>query len=207
MNKENIIKAIEELRKNEKRKFDQSIDLLINLKNFDIKRESINLFLTLPHKVKEKKIAAFLNKRSNAIDTIAKAEFDSYKDKKKIKRLVKEYDFFISHASLMPAVAASFGRYLGTAGKMPSPQLGILKTEEEKEIKETIERFERIVKIKSKEPSLKFCIGKESMKDSDIAENVIYACNAIENALSKKKENIRSIMLRFTMTKPVKLAF
>ena len=143
MNKEAVLKALEELRKNEKRKFNQSIDLIVNLKNFDIKRESVNLLLNLPHKVKEKKIAAFLNKKSNVIDSITKAEFDSYKDKKKIKNLVKTYDFFISHASLMPAVAASFGRYLGTAGKMPSPQLGILKTEEDKEVKETVGKLEK----------------------------------------------------------------
>lgn len=207
MNKENIIKALEELRKNEKRKFNQSIDLLINLKNFDIKRESVNLLLNLPHKVKEKKIAAFLSKKSSVIDTITKAEFDIYKDKKKIKNLVKSYDFFISHASLMPSLAAAFGRYLGTAGKMPSPQLGILKTEVDNEIKETVAKFAKIVKVKSKEPSLKFCIGKESMKNEEIADNILHAYNAIENVLSKKKENIRSVMIKFTMTKPVKIAF
>ena len=44
------------------------------------------------------------------------------------------------------------------------------------------------------------------MKDLEIAENVSHAYNTIENALSKKKENIRSVMLKFTMTKPVKIA-
>src|SRR3989338_1298019 len=103
MSKESVIKALEELRKNEKRKFSQTADLIINLKSFDIKKDSINLFLDLPHKTREIKVCAFLMKKSSLVDTITKPEFDFYKDKKKIKKLVREYDFFIASAPLMPA--------------------------------------------------------------------------------------------------------
>ena len=207
MNKENVIKTLEELRKNEKRKFSQSFDLLINLRSFDVKKESINLFIELPYKIKEKKICAFLNKKSEIVDTITKPEFDIYKDKKKIKKLSKEYDFFISAASLMPQVASSFGKYLGTAGKMPSPQFGIAKEESEREIKEILTRASKIVRVKSKEPSLKFSIGNENMKNEEIAENIIHAFSTILNNLPKKKENLKSIMIKLTMTKPIKLEF
>jgi len=207
MNKEKIIEAIGKLRQNEKRKFNQSVDLLVNLRNFDIKRESVNLFVDLPHKIKDVKIAAFLDKKNNAIETIAKQDFESYKDKKKVKKLIKNYDFFIGSARIMPLIAATFGRYLGPAGKMPSPQLGIIKDETEKDINETVKKFEKIVRIKSKEPSLKFSIGNESMKDEDIAENIETAYNSILNVLPRKKENLKSIMIKFTMTKPVKLEF
>jgi len=205
MNKENIISTLNELRKQEKKKFNQSVDLIINLKSFDIKKESVNLFLELPYKIREVKICAFLNKKSNIVDSIIKQDFDNYKDKKKIKNLVKKYNFFISSAILMPSIASTFGRYLGPVGKMPSPQLGILRTENEQEVQETIKKVEKVVRIKSKEPSLKFCIGKEDMKDEEIADNVIYAYNIILNNLSKKKENIRNVMIKFSMTKPIKL--
>ena len=53
---ENFEKAIKKLRTTEnKKKFDQTIDLIINLKEFDVRRESFNLFITLPNKIKDKK--------------------------------------------------------------------------------------------------------------------------------------------------------
>jgi len=205
MNKQEIIKAIEELRKFDKKKFNQSLDIIVNLKSFDVKKDSVNLFLNLPYKVKDVKIAGFLNRKSSIVDSIMKAEFDSYKDKKKVKKLVKNYDFFVSAASLMPQVATIFGKYLGPAGKMPSPQLGIVKDETENEIKEITEKFEKIVRVKSKEPSLKFCIGKENMKDEELAENIEAAYNAVVNALPRKKENLKSVMIKFSMTKALKI--
>lgn len=205
MKQEQVVKVLQELRKNEKKKFVQSVDLLINLKSFDIKRENVNLFLTLPHNLREAKIAAFLNKKSDVVDTITKLEFDKYSEKKMVKKLIKEYDFFIASASLMPLVAKTFGRFLGQAGKMPSPQLGIVTDESDVAVTKIMNIFDKVVKIKSKEPSLKFSIGKENMKDEDLAENIIRAYDTILNALPKKKENIRSAMVKFTMTKPIKL--
>lgn len=207
MQNKNVIEAIRKLRENEKRKFVQTVDLIINLRSFDIKKESVNLFLNLPHKIRDVQLAAFFEKKSSFIPTISKPEFDGYKEKKKIKNLVKSYDFFIASPKVMPSVATTFGRYLGPAGKMPSPQLGIVKEESEAEIKELIQKFEKVVKVKSKEPSLKFSVAKENMKDEDIAQNIEFAYNQILNALPKKKENIKSVMIKFSMTKPVRIAY
>lgn len=203
--KEEILQALAELRKLEKRKFEQSVDFIINLKSFDIKRESFSLFVNLPSKAKEAKIAAFLNNKSSIIDTITKAEFDKYKEKKEAKKLAKNYDFFIAHASLMPSIASVFGKYLGSAGKMPSPQLGMITTDSESEIRKMIEKIEKTIRIKIKEPSIKLVIGRENMKDDEIAENVIAVYSAVLNALPRKKDNIRSVLIKFTMSKPVKL--
>jgi len=206
MNKETILKALQELRKLEKRKFVQTAELIINLRNFDVKKQNVNLFVELPHKIKEKKVCAFLTKKSALVETITKAEFGKY-EKKVLKKLIKKYDFFISAASLMPAVATSFGKVLGPAGKMPSPQLGILMTEDDKSLKEVLEKVNKITRIKSKEPSLKIAIGKENMKDEEIAENVIMIYNKVLEALPRKKENLRSILIKFTMSKPQKLEY
>lgn len=200
-----IANALKEIRKNEKRKFEQSIDLIINLKSFDAKKESVNLFVTLPHKIKSAKIGAFLENKSNLVDTITQPEFVKYKDKKMTKKLVRDHDFFISNAKLMPVVATNFGRVLGPTGKMPSPQLGIIIDENEKTIKNTLDKFERVTRIKTKEPSIKLTIGKENMKDEDIEENIRAIYNAILNALPKNKENIKNMMIKFTMTKPIKI--
>jgi len=206
MEKKQILNILGKLRKeSKKRKFAQSVDLIINLKNFDIKKDSVNLMLNLPHRVKDVKIAAFLNKKSDIVNSIIKSDFEKYKNKSKVKKLVRDYDFFIAHASLMPSIASSFGRYLGPAGKMPSPQLGILRVESESEIKDAVSKFEKIIRVKSKEPSLKFCIGKESMKDEEIADNALASFNTVTSNLPRKKENVKSVMIKFTMGKPIKL--
>jgi len=205
MDKESILKALQELRKQDKRKFVQTAELIINLRNFDVKKQSINLFVELPYKIKEKRICAFLTKKSTLADTITKEEFEDYKEKKALKKLIKKYDFFISVASLMPAVATNFGKVLGPAGKMPSPQLGILMAEDDKAIKEILEKVNKITRIKSKEPSLKITIGKENMKDEEIAENALLSYDKVLEALPRKKENLRSVLIKFTMSKPVKL--
>lgn len=205
MEKQDILKALAELRKEKKRKFAQTVELIINLKNFDIKKQSINIVVNVPHKVKDRQICAFLNKKSGSVDTIIKAEFDKYKDKREMKRLVKKYDFFIAVAGLMPAVAMSFGKVLGPVGKMPSPQLGLLPSEDEKPIKDLLAIINKVIKIKSKEASLKVSIGKEDLKDEEIAENAITVYKAVFNALPRQKENLKSVLIRFTMTKSIKI--
>jgi len=205
MEKENILKALAELRKEKKRKFSQTVELIINLKNFDIKKQNVNIVVNVPNKVKDRNICAFLNKKSDFVDTITKAEFDKYKDKREMKRLIKKYDFFIAVAGLMPAVATSFGKVLGPAGKMPSPQLGILPSEDEKPIKDLLSIINKVIKIKSKEASLKVSIGKEELSDEQIAENAITVYKAVFNALPRQKENLKSVLIKFTMSKPVKI--
>ena len=210
LKKKNFAKALQELRKQEQaqrkqRSFDQTIDLIVNLKDFDLKKNAVNLVITLPHKVKDKKIAGFLEKKSEVIDTITKEEFDLFKDKNKLKNLVKGYDFFIASAKLMPAVATTFGRALGPVGKMPSPQIGILTNENEAGIKQLVDKIGSIVKVRSKEPSIKVSVGKQSSKDEDILENIVLIFNEIFKSFPKGKENLKSVLIKFTMSKPIKL--
>jgi len=205
MDKNSILKALAELRKEKKRKFPQTVDLIINLRNFDVKRQSINSVVQVPYKVKDRKVCAFLTKKNNKVDTVTQKEFSVYKDKKAMKNLVKKYDSFIAVASLMPAIATSFGRVLGPAGKMPSPKMGILPSEDSKAVEDLLSRINKIVKIKSKEPSLKISIGKEDLKDEEIAENALTIYKNVLQELPRKKENLKSILIKFTMSKPIKL--
>jgi len=184
-NENKFLKAIAELRKTEKkRKFDQAVDLIINLKNFDVRREAFNIFIPVPHKIKDKKIAGFFEAKSKIIDTITKQEFPKYKEKKEIKNLIKKYDFFMANAKLMPAVATTFGRVLGPVGKMPNPQLGILPSEDENMIKVIVNKINSTVRVKVKEPSIKIGIGKESMPDNDLIENALAVYKTILENLS-----------------------
>jgi large subunit ribosomal protein L1 len=200
----NIQKAIQELRKEEKRKFIQTVDLIVNLQKFDSRKESINSFIQLHH-VGERKICGFLTRRTSLVDTIIKEDFDKFKEEADMKKLANKYDAFIAVASLMPAIATKFGRILGPLGKMPSPQAGIIPLDNDNAVKEMLDKMKKLVRVRTKEKSIKIAIGKESMPDKEIEENIHAAVSAIENLLPKKKENVKNIMIKFTMTKAVKL--
>ena len=203
--KQEIIKALQELRKNEERKFEQTVDLIINLQKFDVKKQNINLFVNVPYKIKDKRIAGFLETKSKEVETITPADFRNYSEKKDLKKLARKFDFFIAQASLMPKVATVFGRALGPSGKMPSPQLGILANPDEKGIIALKEKINNSTKIKIKEASVKLAIGKQKMKDEEIAENILSVYNALLKVLIKGKDNIKNLEVKFTMTKPAKI--
>jgi ribosomal protein L1 len=200
-----IKKALEEIKKDKERKFDQTVDLIINLRGIDSKKDSVNVVAVIPNKFKEKNICGFLTEKSKLIPTITELDFKKYSEKNAMKKLVKEFDFFVSIPKLMPKVATTFGKVLGPAGKMPSPQLGIVLQENEKGIQEALNKISTSLKIRIKEASVKVAIGKSSMDPDKIIENIKSVYTAVENALPKKKDNIKSIMVKLTMGKPIRV--
>src|SRR3989344_3608973 len=198
---EKLKKALEELRKEKPRKFSQSVDLIVNLQKFDIKKSNINIFVQVPHKIKDKKIVAFFETKHKELETITKNDFKKYSEKKEIKKLIGNFDFFIAQASLMPSVATSFGRVLGPTGKMPSPQIGIVTNPDEKSISELVTKINHSIRIRAKEASIKTVVGKDKMKDEEIIENIMAVYNALLKILPKEKDNIKNIEIKFTMTK------
>lgn len=202
-----FLSTIKELRNiNQKRKFDQTLDLLINLKNFDIRRENVNALVMLPYIFKKKRICAFFENPSIIPTyTITKKEMDRL-DEKSIKEFAKDYDLFIASAKLMSFIATKFGKTLGPLGKMPDPKIGaVLLNENDETIESAIKKLSSGIKVKVKEASIKIPIGKESMPDEQIAENAKAVFNKVIEVLPRKKENIRSVMLKFTMSKPLKV--
>lgn len=197
--------ALVELRKTEERKFVQTVDFIINLQKFDLKKTPISLLVKIPHKSKDKKVAGFFETKSQYVDTITEAEFKNYSEKNKLKHLARKYDFFIAQAKLMPKVATVFGKVLGPSGKMPSPQLGILLNADEKAIAEVKEKINTSIKIKLKEASIKLSIGKQNMKDSEIIENAMTIYNELLKHLPKERDNVKNLEIKFTMTKPIKI--
>lgn len=203
-----FLEAVKKLREAEekrekKRNFQQSIDLIVNLKEFEVKKHGFNTFVQVPNKVKDKKVAGFFEKESKIIASIKKDDFPRYKEKKDVKKLVSSYDFFVANAKLMPAVATVFGRVLGPAGKMPSPQLGILPNEEEAVIKAVVNKINSSVRIRVKEPSIKIAVAKESLKDEEISENALNVYKKILENLPKGIDNVRNVKIKLTMEKPV----
>src|SRR3990167_10563787 len=89
-----VQEALAELRKEKGAKFDQTVELIINLRGIDVKKDQMNAVITLPHKVKDKKVCGFLTEKSKIVDSITEGQFAKYSDKKELKKLVDNYDYF-----------------------------------------------------------------------------------------------------------------
>ncbi|MHA1868275.1 MAG: hypothetical protein ACTSXD_09545 [Candidatus Heimdallarchaeaceae archaeon] len=212
MNKDQIKKTIEELRKNsKKRNFDQSIDFIANLKDINIKKteNNVDIFVTLHNPSSKKlKICAFVGKelkeKAKIFDkVISDDEFQNYK--KEIKTLSKSYDIFLAQANIMGKVATSFGKILGPKGKMPNPKAGYVLTPNT-DLEKIKQKLQSTIRLKTKnEPIVKASIGKESMTDDQLIDNFITTYNALTHALPKEDKNIETIYLKTTMGKPIKV--
>ena len=76
-----IKNALAELRKSEPKKFKQTVDLIINLQKFDLKKTPLNIFIRIPHKAKDKKIAGFFESKSPFLESITEIDFKKYNDR------------------------------------------------------------------------------------------------------------------------------
>ena len=213
MDKNKLIEIIKKTR-NTKRNFKQKFDLIINLKNLNLKKpeENINTFLVLPYRIGKKiKTCIFVddqlvNKAKNVCDeVIHKDDFSKYKDKKVIKKLAQKYDYFIAQANLMADVASVFGKVLGPKNKMPNPKAGCV-VPPVTELKPLIEKLNKTIKLQTKnELIIKAIVGSEDMKDEEIAENVLFLYNQLLHLLPQEKNNVKNIFIKLTMGKPVEI--
>tara|TARA_Y100000310_G_C20609360_1_gene777196 strand:+ start:532 stop:1170 length:639 start_codon:yes stop_codon:yes gene_type:complete len=212
MDKEQVKKAITELKSQPERKFSQSYDLIINLKNLVVKSSPVDLFVTLHYpKGKEVKIAGFvgnqLTEQSNKhFDlTISEADFAKYTDKKQLKQLADSYDYFVAQANLMPKVAQAFGKVLGIKGKMPNPKLGCV-VPPNANLETLKNKLQKTVRLQAKKATnLQCLVGKQSQPDAEIIDNIITVYQAVLKALPNEEQNIKNAQLKLTMSKPIKI--
>ena len=215
LDKKEIIDAIKIAKEvSRKRNFKQGIDLVINLKNMNVKKPegNVDLFLQMPHHSGRKiKICALVDyelekQAKDVVDTlILKDSFPKYEDKKKeLKKIGRANDFFIAQAEVMPKIATLFGKILGPLGKMPNPKIGAVVPSNTATLKPLVEKLRNTIRLQTKnEPTLKVLIGNESMKDDEIANNVLHVYNSVLHSLPQEKNNIKSVLLKLSMGAPV----
>jgi large subunit ribosomal protein L1 len=212
--KEAVMNALEDAKKlSKKREFTQSIDLIVNLKDLDLKKPKnrVNELVEVSNPIgKTIKICiiaggdlAVRAKKAGADRVIAAQDLEALsKDKKAAKQLENNFDFFIAEAQLMPQVGKSIGAVLGPRGKMPTP------VPTNAPIGEVIKKYRRMIRIMVKgQLNTQTRIGIEDMENEKIAENVQAIITRLENKLEKGQKNIRSLAVKMTMGPPVKIEF
>ncbi|MBW3022013.1 hypothetical protein KY328_03765, partial [Candidatus Woesearchaeota archaeon] len=193
MNKQEVLEVIKKLKEGKKRKFSQSYDLIITLKNFNIKKAECQLEFFVPlHFSLGKKIktCAIVGPELKAeadenCDTVIEAsDIDAYASKKKdMKKLAEQHDYFIAQANFMGKLAGAFGRVLGPRGKMPNPKAGCV-VPPKTNLKPLIDKLQKLVKVSTKKvPMIQVIVGREDMKDDEVADNIVTLYNNIVHHL------------------------
>ncbi|MEM0254104.1 MAG: 50S ribosomal protein L1 [Candidatus Bathyarchaeia archaeon] len=211
--KKAILAAVKEAKeKSKKRNFIQSVELILSLKDIDMKssQSRIQEDIEIPNPPKEKtsKICviatgevALKAKKAKADMVMDRPELEALAgNKKELRKIANEYDFFLVEAPLMPLVGKVLGAFLGPRGKRPVP---IPPTAD---LEALLNKYRRTVSIRMRnQPVIQCRIGTENMSDDDIAENISAVINAIESKLEKGVKNIKSIYIKTTMGSPAKV--
>ena len=214
MDKKQVQEALKQAKEtSEKRKFNQSIDLVIVLKDLDLKKPDnhVDTYVQL-HYPKGKTIKVcglvggeLLEQSRKFLDmTIPAEEFEKYqKDKKLCKKLANEYDYFVAQATIMPKVAQAFGRVFGPRAKMPNPAAGCV-VPPNANLQQLAARLHHQVRLSVKTvPMLQVMVGKEDSKEDEVVDNIMTIYNHLTHALPKEESNVRKALIKTTMGKPV----
>jgi len=216
MNKNEALEVIKNLRKDHKaKKFVQMVDIVVNLQDLDFKKpdNQIDFYITLPHNIgKKKNIAALVDvdlfdEAKAVCDTVIPLyQFEEYaKDKKRIKKLAKQNDFFIAQSTIMTKIAATFGRVLGPKNKMPNPKAGCVVLPRTN-LKPLYDKLQKTIRILARnKPIVQLTIGKEDMTDEQLADNLLIIYDQLIHHLPKEKNNLKNIFIKTTMGPAMKV--
>lgn len=206
---EAVTKALE-ASKAQERKFTQSVDLAIMLKNVDlsIPKNRIDEDIILPKgRGKPAKVGVFAQgdgaskARKVADSVIQPDEFDALtKNKRNFKRIVNGTTYFLAEAPLMANIGKTLGVVLGPRGKMPRP------IPPGSDPSPQVNNLRNTVKVRSKDKRVFHClVGAENMSAADIAENVDAVLKRVESKLEHGRLNLHSVFVKTTMGPSVKV--
>ena len=193
-----------------KRKFQESIDITINLKHVDMAqpKNRIDETILLPQAIGVKKIAVL--GKGDIVSQARNASVDIIIGPEEIERLggaprearklAGHSDYFLAVTAVMPLVGRWLGQRLGPRGKMPQPiPMG-------QDITPIVERLRNSVKIRSKDRlNMSVKIGNTAMSAEAVAENVDAVLKRVLGRLENGELNIRSVYVKTTMGPAVKV--
>ncbi len=212
LDKKTLLATIKEVKsKSKERKFTQSVDLILDIKELDMKAPEgkIQQIVELPHVTgKPNKICVFATgelalkaRKSKADIVIEKPELTGlFGKKKQLRKIGNTYDVFIAEAPLMAIVGKTFGPVLGPRGKLPIP------VPPNANISEIIKKHRKTVVIRMKtQPIIQVQIGTEDMPDEKIVDNIQAVLRILDEKLKRGLKNIKFLFLKTSMGTPVKI--
>ena len=204
-----IVEDIKKIKESKKRKFEESIEIGINLKDVDMTdpKNRINEEIILPAgRGKDIKVGIIASeemrlKAKNADFTYSLEDLNNFTDdKKSFKKLVKNIDFFVAESTLMGNIGKNLGIILGPRGKMPKPMAP------GQDPTPFIENLKKSVRARSRDKiTFHVPVGTRSMSDNDLYTNINTVMKRVISHLDKGKGNIASAYIKSTMGSAVEI--
>lgn len=192
------------------RKFTESVELIVTLKDVDPKKTDLNVneIVYLPHPVKKQAKICFIGSGDLALRA-KNAKVDSVVDpsqlenfagsKKDAKKLARSYDFFLADPALMPRIGKILGQSLGPKGKLPTPVPNTAP------IEAMVQRLRTAVRVRGRGSlGIAAKVGDRSLTEANLADNILAVLQAMQKKLPNGDRNIKTLMVKTTMGKPVK---
>lgn len=171
-----VPEALDLLRKIAYAKFDETVEL-----HLVVRKDNLNISTTLPHSTGKTK----------------KVEVANEETVKKLAAGIVDFDVLLATADMMPKLVA-FARVLGPRGMMPNPKNGTLIKSEADAKKYSADSM--TIKTEKSAPLVHLAVGKLSMKDKELSENV----NAVLDTVGRKQ--ILKAFLKSSMSHSIKLS-
>ena len=192
------------------RKFKQSVELIINFKDIDVKKGfALNETVQLPKTSSPASVCVMATgdmgqkaRQAGADAVVGTEELGRFAaDKRESRKFINRHDFFLADTKVMPEVGKTLGQLLGPRGKMPTP------VPFNAPIEAFLQRFRSSVKVRSRASRSVSCKrGDESMDDADLAVNAHAVVGAVEKKLPSGERNIRRVLVKTTMGRPARQA-
>merc|ERR1712018_313363 len=212
VNRDTLYEGVEEVFKGsieKKRNFLETVELQVMLKNYDPQKDKrFSGTVKLPHIARPKFTVCVLGNQAH-IDQAVKHGIPHMsvedlkklnKDKKLVKKLAKRYDAFLASDALICQIPRLLGPGLNKAGKFPS----ILAQGDDMVAK--IEEMKATIQFQMKKVlCLAVAVGTVEMSDDQIVQNLNMSINFLVSLLKKQWQNVRSLHIKSTMGKPVRL--
>jgi len=211
VDKTSIQKAVKSaLDRAPERKFKESVDITVNLRNIDMAqpKNRIDETILLPNSLDNVKIAVLgkgdftTQAKDVGVDLIIGPEEIERLGgaPREARKVAEEYRFFLAETAMMPLVGRYLGVRLGPRGRMPMP------VPQGMDIRPVVQRLRSSVKIRTKDKKVFHAkVGSAGMDPAKIAENIDAVLRRVESVLEGGALNIHSVYVKTTMGPAVRV--
>ncbi|CAH9110386.1 unnamed protein product [Cuscuta epithymum] len=195
--------------KEKNRKFTETIELQIGLKNYDPQKDKrFSGSVKLPHVPRPKMKVCMLGDAQHVEEaekiSMEYMDVESLKklnkNKKLVKKLAKKYHAFLASEAVIKQIPRLLGPGLNKAGKFPT-----LVTHQES-LENKVNEIKATVKFQLKKVlCMGVAVGNVGMEEKQVFQNVQMSVNFLVSLLKKNWQNVRCLYLKTTMGKPVRV--
>jgi len=191
------------------RKFVESVDLQVNLKNYDVQKDkrfagslrlpvncrprmSVCIICDLAHEDIAKKAGL----KTMNMEDLKKLN----KNKKLVKKMCAQFDAFLASESIIKTIPRVVGPHMNRAGKFPTAVAA------GESLSDKVEEIQATVKFQLKKVlCLGSCVGHVEMSEEDLRRNINLSVNFLVSLLKKNWQNLKSAYIKTTMGKPQRI--